>query len=97
MGDPNTVTPNTLRANSLLITIYGDAIAPCRQWVWLGSLITLVELLVCQPGWCAPSAFQLTADEWFVATRIGRRSYYGLSQRDSLPSATLTARRRLGT
>lgn len=68
-----------LRANSVLITIYGDAIAPRRQSVWLGSLITLVELFGLAPRLVRTSAFRLTADDWFVATRIGRRSYYGLS------------------
>ena len=29
----------TRRANSVLITILGDVIAPHRQFVWLGSLI----------------------------------------------------------
>ena len=68
-----------LRANSVLITVYGDAIAPRRQSVWLGSLITLVELFGLSPRLVRTSAFRLTADDWFVATRIGRRSYYGLS------------------
>ncbi|UUZ77513.1 hypothetical protein LP414_10255 [Polaromonas sp. P1(28)-13] len=68
-----------LRANSVLITVYGDAIAPRNQSVWLGSLITLVELFGLSPRLVRTSAFRLTADDWFVATRIGRRSYYGLS------------------
>ena len=68
-----------LRSNSLLITIYGDAIAPRRQSVWLGSLITMVELFGLSPRLVRTSAFRLTADDWFVATRVGRRSYYGLS------------------
>ncbi|UUZ62445.1 phenylacetic acid degradation operon negative regulatory protein PaaX [Polaromonas sp. P1-6] len=69
-----------LRANSVLITVYGDAIAPRNQSVWLGSLITLVELFGLSPRLVRTSAFRLTADDWFVATRIGRRSYYGLSE-----------------
>lgn len=69
-----------LRANSVLITLYGDAIAPRRQSVWLGSLITLMELFGLSPRLVRTSAFRLTADDWFVATRIGRRSYYGLSE-----------------
>jgi len=68
-----------LRANSLLITIYGDAIAPRRQAVWLGSLITLMELFGLSSRLVRTSAFRLSADDWFTATRIGRRSFYGLS------------------
>ncbi|MDM0112905.1 phenylacetic acid degradation operon negative regulatory protein PaaX [Variovorax sp. J22R133] len=68
-----------LRANSVLITVYGDAIAPRRQAVWLGSLIRLVEPFGISSRLVRTSAFRLTADEWFTATRVGRRSYYGLS------------------
>jgi len=69
-----------LRANSLLITIYGDAIAPRQQSIWLGSLISLAGLFGLLPRLVRTSAFRLTADDWFDATRIGRRSYYGLSE-----------------
>lgn len=69
-----------LRANSLLITIYGDAIAPRNQAVWLGSLITLMELFGLSSRLVRTSAFRLTADDWFTATPIGRRSFYGLSE-----------------
>lgn len=68
-----------LRANSLLITLYGDAIAPRRQSVWLGSLISLSELFGLSPRLVRTSAFRLVADDWLVATRIGRRSFYALS------------------
>lgn len=68
-----------LRANSLLITVYGDAIAPRGQAVWLGSLIALMELFGLSSRLVRTSAFRLAADDWFVTTRIGRRSFYGLS------------------
>lgn len=68
-----------LRANSVLITVYGDAIAPREQSVWLGSLIALLEPFGLSPRLVRTSAFRLTSDDWFVATRMGRRSYYGLS------------------
>ncbi len=69
-----------LRANSLLVTVYGDAIAPRRQAVWLGSLIALVEPFGLSSRLVRTSAFRLAADDWLVAQRIGRRSYYGLSE-----------------
>ncbi|MCZ4317329.1 phenylacetic acid degradation operon negative regulatory protein PaaX [Comamonadaceae bacterium G21597-S1] len=68
-----------LRANSLLITVFGDAFAPRGQSIWLGSLIELLGLFGISPRLVRTSAFRLGADDWFVATRIGRRSYYGLS------------------
>jgi phenylacetic acid degradation operon negative regulatory protein len=68
-----------LRANSLLITVFGDAFAPRGQSIWLGSLIALLGLFDLSPRLVRTSAFRLSADDWFVATRAGRRSYYGLS------------------
>jgi phenylacetic acid degradation operon negative regulatory protein len=69
-----------LRANSLLLTVFGDAFAPRGQAIWLGSLIELLGLFGVSPRLVRTSAFRMTADQWFSATRIGRRSYYGLSQ-----------------
>ncbi len=63
----------------MLITVYGDAIAPRHQPVWLSSLILLVQLFGLSARLARTSASRLTSDDWFVATRIGRRSYYGLS------------------
>ncbi|PZO13909.1 MAG: phenylacetic acid degradation operon negative regulatory protein PaaX [Burkholderiales bacterium] len=68
-----------LRSNSVLITIYGDAIAPRQQSVWLGSLIKLVSLFGLSARLLRTSAARLTADQWFNAERVGRRSFYGLS------------------
>lgn len=68
-----------LRANSLLITLYGDALAPRKQSVWLGSLITLMDLFGLSSRLVRTSAFRLTADDWLAATRLGRRSFYALS------------------
>ncbi len=68
-----------LRANSVLITVYGDAIAPRQQAVWLGSLIELLAPFGLSARLVRTSAFRLAADGWFTATRIGRRSYYRLS------------------
>jgi phenylacetic acid degradation operon negative regulatory protein len=68
-----------VRSNSLLITVYGDAIAPRHQAVSLGSLIAVGELFGLSSRLVRTSAFRLAADDWLVATRLGRCSYYGLS------------------
>jgi phenylacetic acid degradation operon negative regulatory protein len=72
------------RSNSLLITLFGDAIAPRGQSIWLGSLIDLAQLFGLSARLVRTSASRLKADDWFVATRIGRRSFYGLSERGQL-------------
>ncbi len=69
----------TLRANSLLVTLYGDALAARQTPVSLGSLIELAGLFGLSARLVRTSAFRLTADGWFDVTRIGRRSFYGLS------------------
>ncbi len=68
-----------LRANSLLITVYGDVMAQREQAVWLGSLIELADLFGLSSRLVRTSAFRLNADAWLTCTRLGRRSFYGLS------------------
>ena len=69
----------TLRANSLLVTLYGDALAAQNAPVSLGSLIELAGLFGLSSRLVRTSAFRLTADGWFDVTRQGRRSFYALS------------------
>ena len=68
-----------LRANSVLITVYGDVMAGRGQAVWLGSLIQLAGLFGLSARLVRTSAFRLTADDWLSCTRLGRRSFYGLT------------------
>ena len=68
-----------LRANSLLVTVYGDVMAQRGQAVWLGSLIQLADLFGLSARLVRTSAFRLTADDWLTCARLGRRSYYALS------------------
>jgi phenylacetic acid degradation operon negative regulatory protein len=70
---------HTLRANSLIITIYGDAIAPHGGTVWLGSFIKLVEALGLNPRMVRTSVFRLSKEKWLVSEQIGRKSYYSLT------------------
>ena len=68
-----------LRANSLLVTLYGDALAAKHAPISLGSLIELAGLFGLSSRLVRTSAFRLTADGWFDVTRVGRRSFYALS------------------
>lgn len=69
----------TLRANSVLVTLFGDALAARQAPVSLGSLIELAGLFGLSSRLVRTSAFRLTADGWFDVTRLGRRSFYALS------------------
>ena len=75
LGDPAL----RVRANSLIITIYGDAIAPHGGTVWLGSFIKLVEALGLNPRMVRTSVFRLSREKWLVSEQIGRCSYYSLT------------------
>lgn len=68
-----------LRANSLIITIFGDMIAPHGGTVWLGGLIRLVGPLGLNPRAVRTSVFRLSREKWLVSEQIGRRSYYSLT------------------
>lgn len=73
------LTDHTVRANSLIITVYGDAIAPHGGTVWLGSFIKLVEALGLNPRMVRTSVFRLSREKWLVSEQIGRRSFYSLT------------------
>lgn len=68
------------RAKSLLVTVWGDAIAPHGAGIWLGSLIRLVAPLRLNERLVRTSILRLTREGWFTVTRVGRRSYYGLTE-----------------
>jgi len=68
-----------VRANSLIITIYGDSIAPHGGTVWLGSLIKLVRPLGLNDRLVRTSVFRLSRDQWLESQHIGRLSYYSLT------------------
>lgn len=69
-----------IRAGSLIITVYGDAIAPRGGTVWLGSLIALLAPLGLNQRLVRTSVFRLAKEGWLTAEQIGRRSYYSLTR-----------------
>lgn len=69
-----------LRAGSLIITVYGDAIAPHGGTVWLGSLIKLLEPFGLSHRLVRTSVYRLSKENWLTSEQVGRRSYYSLTQ-----------------
>lgn len=68
-----------VRTNSLIVTVFGDAIAPHGGCLWLGSLIDLLAPLGITPRSVRTSVFRLTQEDWLQASPIGRRSAYRLT------------------
>jgi phenylacetic acid degradation operon negative regulatory protein len=66
------------RSKSLVMTIFGDAIAPHGARLWLGSLIELVAPMGVTDRLVRTSVFRLVQEGWLVASREGRRSSYAL-------------------
>ena len=70
----------TLRAGSLIITVFGDSIAPRGGTAWLGSLIRAMSEFGISERLVRTSVFRLARDGWLTSTQIGRRSFYSLTE-----------------
>jgi len=68
-----------IRGGSLLITIFGDSIAPRAGAISLRSLIDLARPFGLAERLVRTSVARLASDGWLVARRDGRRSEYRLA------------------
>ena len=68
------------RASSLIITIWGDAIAPHGGAVMLGGLIELLAPFGINERLVRTSVFRLAREGWLAARPIGRESLYRLTR-----------------
>jgi phenylacetic acid degradation operon negative regulatory protein len=69
----------TLRAGSLIITVFGDAVQPRGGTVWIGSLIKVLADFGVSERLVRTSVYRLIRDDWLNVDQLGRRSYYNLS------------------
>jgi phenylacetic acid degradation operon negative regulatory protein len=67
------------KAKSLLVTIYGDAIAHRGGNAWLGSVIALAADVGLAERAVRTSVLRLAQEGWLASQQIGRRSYYRLT------------------
>jgi phenylacetic acid degradation operon negative regulatory protein len=81
-----------LRGGSLLVTIFGDAIAPRGGIVTLGSLIRLAAPFGLSERLVRTAAARLAREGWLAAERSGRRSEYRLSRVGAVRFAEATRR-----
>lgn len=81
-----------MRAWSLIITLYGDAIVPRGGSLWLGSLTDIMALFRIDAGHVRTAMSRLTADGWLERDRVGRNSYYRLTHREEGSFITATQR-----
>ncbi|WP_373087809.1 phenylacetic acid degradation operon negative regulatory protein PaaX [Sneathiella sp.] len=69
-----------LKAKSLLVTVWGDCVAPHGGTVWLGSLIELVAPLGLNERVVRTAVFRLQKEKLLSSRQIGRRSFYSLTK-----------------
>ena len=75
------VTAMPISGTSLIASLYGDALLQ-RGWeVWLGSVAALLEGLGFGERFVRTALFRLNKEEWLDVVRIGRRSFYRLSDK----------------
>lgn len=67
------------RAPSLIVTVWGDALAPHGGEVWLSALIRLMAPFGVNERLVRTSVFRLARDGWLTARTEGRRSRYRLT------------------
>ena len=81
-----------MRAGSLIVTLFGDAVRPRGGTVWIGSLIRVFDEFGVNERLVRTSVFRLTKDDWLEVEQVGRRSYYSLSDAGADKFEQATAR-----
>ncbi|HET9046960.1 MAG TPA: phenylacetic acid degradation operon negative regulatory protein PaaX [Casimicrobiaceae bacterium] len=74
-----TLAADPPRARSLIVTVWGDALAPHDGRVWLATLIRLMAPFGLSERLVRTSVFRLARDGWVAGETHGRRSRYRLT------------------
>jgi len=69
-----------ISCKTLIVTLFGDVVSQHGDWIWLGSIIELFEPLGYSERLVRTSVFRLVEDEWLQANKVGRKSYYSLTE-----------------
>jgi phenylacetic acid degradation operon negative regulatory protein len=75
-----TLAADPPRAKSLVVSLFGDAIAPHGGSIRLKSLIELLELFQVNERLVRTSVFRLVREDWLETMRNGRESSYRLTR-----------------
>lgn len=77
----DTIQKHPISGTSLIVSVFGDAIAPRGGVIWLGSLIRILEDLGFTERFVRTSVYRLHQEGFLAVEKIGRRSYYRLTER----------------
>lgn len=75
------IASQPISGTSLISSLYGDALHHRGGEVWLGSLTKLLEPMGFTDRFVRTSVFRLQKEGWLDVEKIGRRSYYRISER----------------
>ncbi|MGQ0620717.1 MAG: phenylacetic acid degradation operon negative regulatory protein PaaX [Panacagrimonas sp.] len=67
------------RSKSLIVSVFGDSIAPHASGIWLGDLIRLLAPFGVSERLVRTSSFRLIEEDLLEARRDGRHSFYSLT------------------
>ena len=81
-----------LRTGSLIVSIFGDSVAPRGGVVWLGSLIQALDPLGISHRLVRTAAYRLVQDGILTNEQKGRNSYYSLTASGRAQFQEATAR-----
>jgi len=87
------VSAQGISCTSMVITLFGDTVTAHGGWIWLGSLINAMEPLGFNERLVRTAVFRLVQQGWLQVNKVGRRSYYCLT--DSAKSEHEKANRRI--
>lgn len=81
------------RTGSIVITVFGDAVVPRGGSLWLGSLLEVFAGMGIGGGAVRTAMSRLAGDDWLRRNRIGRNSFYRLT--DKGQASSIVAARRI--
>lgn len=85
-------TGHRLRVWSIVVTVFGDAVMPRGGTIAATALQEITARLRVEPGAMRVALSRLVGDGWLVRRRIGRRSFYRLTE-DSANQVMAASRR----
>lgn len=68
------------RANSLIVTVFGDAIMPRGGTIWLSDLVALMSPLGLSERLVRTGVYRLSQEGWLTSLSVGRRAQYSLTE-----------------
>lgn len=81
-----------VRAGSLIITLYGDAIVPRGGSLSLGDITEIMALFRIDSGHVRTAISRLASEKWLERRKVGRNTFYRLSKQGEGEFARATRR-----